>query len=130
MDHKPVELHLTMGGGGGMSPEFSLEVSRNGLFYEKIPPHGRGGLHGARVAEHIAISDEQWASFRARIDSLEIWRWKSEYPNPGVLDGTRWTLEIAYADRTCRSGGRNGYPKTFPQFMEAIGTLIGNREFW
>jgi hypothetical protein len=33
-------------------------------------------------------SPEQWAAFRRSLDEINIWCWRSEYPNPGVLDGT------------------------------------------
>ena len=76
------------------------------------------------------------------LDSIGVWAWKEDYPNPGVLDGTSWRLEIAYEDTQLSSHGINNYPKTngtpcdspdptykFRELLKAVRSLIGGLEF-
>jgi hypothetical protein len=39
-----------------------------------------------------------------------VWCWRTEYPNPGVCDGTGWSLSIRYSDKKIQSSGDNNYP--------------------
>jgi hypothetical protein len=56
----------------------------------------RPGLQSAQFRP----SPEQWAAFGRSLDEIDIWSWRSEYPNPGILDGTQWGLDIEYPDRS------------------------------
>jgi hypothetical protein len=41
---------------------------------------------------------------------LRIGQWSTEYPSNGVVDGTQWSLNIAYADHVLHTHGNNNYP--------------------
>jgi hypothetical protein len=69
--------------------------------------------------------------------------WQRNYSDPAVGDGTGWSAEIVYSDRSLVSSGGNCFPgrdggalaigvherdNTFENFCRAVGRLIG-REF-
>lgn len=61
-------------------------------------------------SKSIRPSKKKWKAFIKKIDELGIWEWKCEYPNPGVMDGTQWGVEIQYEDKKLCSHGDNSYP--------------------
>lgn len=135
MSMRPKRLLITIG--GYMGPSYSVELSGEGLRYEVYDQ----GYANPR-AEVITPSDEAWTAFRAALDSIRVWRWHKDYPNPGVVDGTQWSVEIVYDDVQLTSGGDNRYPTasgapsqgfedtpTFRRLIKAVRTLIGGREF-
>jgi hypothetical protein len=44
------------------------------------------------------------------MNEVGVWRWRAEYANAGVTDGTQWRLEVAFAGRKAKSSGSSGYP--------------------
>ena len=95
-------------------------------------------------AEHAVVRPtlEQWREFRRELDAIGVWRWRAEYSAPGVADGTQWSLDVAYPDRTIRSQGSNNYPgsapdsfgvssgsKAFTRYLKAVQRLLGERAF-
>jgi hypothetical protein len=84
----------------------------------------------------VTPTKEQWRAFRRALDDLPIWKWKSDYPSSGVIDGTQWRLEIAYSDRTVKAKGNNNYPDkqgkpssprwtaSFQSFVAAVKKLL------
>jgi len=60
--------------------------------------------------ETITPTEAQWREFRQTLDDLRIWQWRTDYPSNGVVDGTQWSLDIAYADHTLHTHGDNNYP--------------------
>jgi hypothetical protein len=101
------------------------------------------GLKPLPQSEEIQPSAKQWRNFRRTLDGLNVWSWKRKYLDPRVCDGTGWSAEIAYSDRSVVSSGDNCFPgcdgraipitademdNTFEIFCRAVGRLIG-REF-
>ncbi|HET9373586.1 MAG TPA: hypothetical protein VFO40_01335 [Chthoniobacterales bacterium] len=93
--------------------------------------------------EEIQPSAEQWQTFRIELDRLNVWCWQAKYSDPAVCDGTGWSTEIAYTDRSLLSSGDNCFPgwngraipitaaerdNTFEKFCRAVARLVG-REF-
>ena len=135
MDHRPKRFHASIGGYMGRS--YSVELVGDQLKYEAC---GQG--YAKEEEELISVTGDQWATFRASLDWMGVWEWQEEYENPGVMDGTRWRLEIAYDDMEVRSGGDNNYPESgakdafdaevtpeFRRFLDAVRTMIGGRDF-
>jgi hypothetical protein len=86
----------------------------------------------------VTPTEKQWRAFRRALDDLPVWKWQSDYPNHGVMDGTQWRLEIAYADRTLKAKGDNNYPDaqgkptstprwtaSFQAFVTAVKKVLG-----
>ena len=122
--------------GGFLGSTYAVELRDGALHYTE--KKGREMTSSATVIP----SAEQWQEFRKTIDQLNIWQWRAEYPNRGTMDGTQWSLTIAYADSALKTHGDNNYPdanggpsdnsepsKTFNRYLAAISKLIGGRGF-
>jgi len=97
---------------------------------------------GEKRQTHSTPTPDQWRRFRETLDSLNVWRWKAKYPNPGVADGLRWDVDLTYADRSLHVEGDNNFPddagkpvnsaqptSAFRRLREAVQKLIGNESF-
>jgi len=135
MHRKPKRFHVSIG--GHMGPSYSVQRVHGELLYKSCEQG-----YANWKTETIPVTDEQWGTFRAAIDSLDVWRWEREYLNPGVCDGTQWGVDIAYADKRIRSHGDNNYPtgdatgsggpketEIFDRFIRAVQFLVGGRDF-
>ncbi len=84
----------------------------------------------------------QWRAFRRTLDDLNVWNWQSRYFNERVVDGTQWSLDVAYSDRELKAHGENSYPQidggpndeprpteTFRRYLSAVQALIGGKRF-
>ena len=82
-----------------------------------------------QVFDNIDLKD--WST---KLEEVHINRWRKEYMNTGILDGTQWNLEYKAKDKRCRHiYGSNAYPDNFDDFMQALGALyeiIGVQTFW
>jgi hypothetical protein len=85
---------------------------------------------------------EQWRAFRTELDAIGIWEWRAQYSDPKVADGTQWSLEVAYPDRSIKTQGSNDYPgarsestggpvsgKIFTRYLKAVQRLLGGKSF-
>ena len=132
-DFRPKHLRASIGGYFG--PSYSVELTDQTLFCialsDELPDP-------AWLVEPTA---EQWHAFRRALDKINVWQWQAHYPNPGVCDGTGWSLEVAYSDHALDSGGDNNYPdaqgeptnlldqtKTFDRLLRAI-TRLAERTY-
>ena len=90
----------------------------------------------------MAPTETQWVEFRRTLDELKVWRWRTEYPSNGIVDGTQWSLDIAFADRGIKTHGSNSYPddagksngepeptEAFKRYLEAVRKLTGGKSF-
>ncbi|MGI8437879.1 MAG: hypothetical protein ACR2NX_13425 [Chthoniobacterales bacterium] len=99
---------------------------------------------GAQEPKHTTVkpTEAQWLAFRRTLDEVDVWRWHASYPSHGIMDGTQWLSEIAFADRAIRTEGSNNYPNAagepnekpettaaFNRFLEAVRTLTGGQGF-
>ena len=134
MSKKPKRFHVRIG--GYMGPSYSVQLVRSELQYKSCEQ----GYTNWKT-ETISVTGKQWETFRTAIDSLDVWQWEREYPNPGVLDGTHWDIDIA-SDMRIRSHGDNNYPKNdatesyepeegglFDRFMSTLRSLVGGHNF-
>ncbi len=60
----------------------------------------------------VRPTDAQWLAFREALNDLGVWKWKSNYKNPGVMDGAGWHFVVAYCNGRVESGGDNNYPES------------------
>jgi hypothetical protein len=133
---------LSISIGGHFGPSYSVELENGSLTYshskpvQQFPPKWDSGSETIRPTEH------QWQAFRAALDLLNVWCWQPEYFEP-VCDGTGWSAEIVYSDKTVSSHGSNCFPRpdgspvsivdrtkgdTFEEFCRAVSVLI-ERQF-
>jgi hypothetical protein len=68
----------------------------------------RGGPKDKESAERVKPSSERWREFRRELDSIGIWRWRSDYSTHAIADATAWSLDVEYSDRHIKTGGDGG----------------------
>lgn len=130
----PQRFHIRIGGFKGLTYEVQLQDGR--LEYSKLD----GGQNSRRV--RVRPTMEQWREFRRELDAIGIWRWRAQYLDFRVVDGTQWSLDVAYPDRAIKTQGSNEYPGTTPDFsgvpsaseaftryLKAVQRLVGGRAF-
>ena len=122
--------------GGFLGTSYSVELQKGVLIYKTQSGN-------QRVSQiEIIPTVGQWDEFRRSLDSLKVWQWRLDYPNPQICDGTQWSLDIEYSDHLLRATGDNNYPtasgrpngkphstKTFESYLAAIQRLLGGKEF-
>ena len=134
----PVPKHFSAYVGGFLGPSFQAEVHDGILIYTRFGPG-----HSKPVHTTIKPTARQWREFRQTLDELKVWQWHPEYlPSGPVMDGTQWSLDIAYRDHALKVHGDNSYPdaagkpngkpeptKSFNRYLNAIEGLSGGRTF-
>jgi hypothetical protein len=123
--------------GGFLGSTYVVELRDGALHYTE-----KKGRDAVTSSATVIPTSAQWQEFRKTIDELNIWQWHAQYPNRGTMDGTQWSLKIAYADRALKTHGDNNYPdangapsdnsdpsKSFNRYLGAIRKLIGGRSF-
>ncbi len=132
----PTKFRAHIGGFGGGN--YVVEMHDDVLTYTaRTKERGRPAQ-----TEAVIPTAAKWREFRAALDELRIWQWKSDYPTQGALDGTQWSLEVAYADKSLVTQGSNNFPdasgeptgqpvptKVFQRYLAAVKSLLGGREF-
>ena len=134
---QPKAFKLTIGGFFG--PSYEVKMLDSKLYYSKSV-RDRGTFKVVRSATFKPAA-KQWASFRGVLDQLKAWDWEAAYEPPvGETDGTKWKLQIIYADRKIVSEGDSKYPgsdggnggydlrptPTFQTFLNSVKTLVGD----
>lgn len=133
----PAPVHFSASIGGFMGASYTVELRDGVLTYTSSE---RG--HRNEKQTKLTPTSEEWRAFRKTLDDLEVWQWRADYPNNGTADGTQWSLQIAYLDRTLNTRGDNNYPdargqpngkpeptKVFQRYLAAIRKLIGGGNF-
>ena len=122
--------------GGFLGYTYQVQLQDGLLQYARF-----GGGHKPTHAR-VRPTMEQWTEFRRELDAIDIWRWRAQYVNLGVTDGTQWSLDVAFRDRAIKTQGSNEYPGTMPDFsggpsaseaftryLKAVQRLVGGRVF-
>ena len=122
--------------GGFLGPRYSVELRQGTLSYS--------AANGSRktALKEVVPTAEQWREFRRFLDRINVWQWHTNYPNPGVDDGTQWSLDIQYPDRALKTQGDNNFPgregkangspkmtKPFGSYTAAVKKLLDGLEF-
>lgn len=133
----PVPTRFAAYIGGFAAPSFRIELRHDGtLAYTALD------RRQTSTRATIRPTTAQWREFRQTLDDLKAWEWHSRYRSEGVVDGTQWSLDIAYADRELKTDGDNGYPdanreptgkpestETFKHYLTAVRKLTGGKDF-
>lgn len=122
--------------GGFMGPSYNLKIESEALIYTAYD----SGYSDPKTSK-INPSSRKWGNFWKKLDQLNVWGWQPDYENPGVMDGTGWSVDIEFGDRKIHSGGSNNYPggeeddpdleegSVFRRFLKAVQNLIGGFPF-
>lgn len=68
------------------------------------------------------IDDKAREAWLRDFQALQVESWKDRYDNPGICDGTQWSLTCEWEDGTRKEiYGDNAYPETWATFLGLIG---------
>lgn len=67
-----------------------------------------------------AIRKSTVDKFVEEMTMVNLLNWKAKYIEPGVCDGTKWSVEIITAKRTIRKHGDNKFPEEWKMFCMAV----------
>jgi len=79
--------------------------------------------------ETINLSYQALEDFRKTLDRINVFDWETHYEDSGILNGTKWSLEIVLEDQRFKFTGSNAFPEEWEEFCKSIRTLL-EREFW
>jgi hypothetical protein len=136
-EQSQVPTRFTARIGGFLGASYSVELRDGAVLYTSSERGKRN-----QKQETLTPTVAQWREFRQTLDDLKVWQWRADYPNHGVSDGTQWSLDIAYADRSLTAHGDNNYPdatgkpngrpestEAFNRYLAAIKKLNGGKSF-
>jgi hypothetical protein len=136
-EQSQVPTRFTARIGGFLGASYSVELHDGVLLYTSAERGQRN-----QKKEKVTPTAAEWRDLRQTLEDLKVWQWRADYPSHGVVDGTQWMLDIAYADRSLTAHGSNNYPGTagapngrpdtteaFNRYLAAIRKLIGGRNF-
>lgn len=114
---------------------FFSGVKQVKIWYEdgKLFRSYSGDLYDSENTYSGEVADADTKLFEAKLEELKISKWKEEYVDPSVLDGTHWSLVYKEAGKRCRQiSGSNGYPECWKGFIETLGMIVPEilREIW
>ncbi|MEP6821037.1 MAG: hypothetical protein ABI946_01670 [Chthoniobacterales bacterium] len=120
-----------------MGASYQVQLQSGALVYT-VSGRGRSNEKSSTINPTPA----QWREFRQALDGLRVWHWRESYPTNGVTDGTQWSLDIAFEDRSIKTQGSNNYPDrdgkpndkpeptdSFKHYLDAIKKLAGGKPF-
>jgi hypothetical protein len=70
--------------------------------------------------EVINIPIIENAKWNTLITFLSKQKWKENYLDQGIVDGTGWSLEVKSVAVHIKSGGSNAYPPGFKKFLKLL----------
>ena len=74
--------------------------------------------------ETYSPSQDDWNAFSDSLKKLNVWKWKKNYLDSGVLDGTQWELSIQEGPKKKSCYGSNDYPPDFNEFVSLVNQLV------
>jgi hypothetical protein len=109
--------------GGYMGGSFSVDIDfKKGSAKYDVYEHG----YKPKSTETIMLSESKIKAFLKTLEKIKITEWKEHYPNPGIMDGTNWGIEINFSNnKKFSSSGDNAYPGQWKAFCNAIKGLLG-----
>lgn len=133
---KPIKLEFSIS--GFLGPNHSVKLEHGILKYQfcQRPSYPQKDVS-------VVPTNRKWLNFRKKLDAIDVWQWKRDYPNPGVCDGTQWEFEVDYGLKKITSSGDNAYPEAeriaiiddmtvtkddsddFEAFLHALSLLLG-----
>lgn len=66
--------------------------------------------------------------FTEQLKNINLLNWKAKYIEPGVCDGTQWSVEIIIDGRSTKKRGDNKFPEEWDMFCKLI-REITNKKF-
>ncbi len=109
--------------GGYMGHSFVVEIDfEKALAEYKVFDRG----YVSKSSKTLNLSSKKMSDFVQVLDKIKIIEWKKDYPNPGIMDGTNWGIEIKFDNnKKLISSGDNAFPAQWETFCKSIQKLLG-----
>jgi len=86
----------------------------------------------------ISLTKEQISAFISTLNEAGVLKWKKQYDDPGMLDGTQWNLKVKYNEGAAfKAYGSNAYPENiidgvseFKKLLKGLRKLIQQPRFF
>lgn len=100
------------------------------------------GGHAEKGLLDYKISPQEWELFWLNLifSDVDLWRWRVEYFNHEIMDGTQWEIKLHHAGFSRTIYGANAYPECndnelvrgspFHLLVERINKLLRNEQFF
>ena len=121
MENKIKTLKTSVGGYMGYSFEVKIDFENSLSKYTVFKEH-----YEKLSSEIINLSREKIEVFINTLDVIKITEWKHNYENPGIMDGTSWSVTICFDNnKEARFTGDNSFPEHWETFCKSMQNLIG-----
>lgn len=110
--------------GGYMGESYEIEGDNSSVLYRRFE-------RGYQLSEErqVVLARHAWSQFLHELEAFGVWSWEARYEDPGVVDGTSWSLSLIGRGKRIVSNGTNAYPAGFDGFCEAVSRLVGDLPF-
>jgi len=124
MDHayneiKGIEAYV--GGYPGVSYDVEIDFDSRLLTWRRF----FAGYSGKDDYYEKTIRKDTLAKFIESLKEINVLNWKSKYENPGVCDGTQWSVEFKRDGRSIRKSGDNNFPENWDEFCRLVRRVSG-----
>lgn len=109
------EIIVTYGGFFGGTEERTIIFDGERICVKRV------GYNGFEPGLEELYEGETKSSLIGKLKELHIGKWKNEYDNPYVLDGTQWDVVLTFEDGSkVQTGGSNSFPRNFSRFLKVM----------
>lgn len=102
--------------GGFPGPFFRVQLIDHFLCCEKTDEKNAFTSYSVNILNNAAWND--------LITYLETRKWKGDYKDPGVLDGTQWELLVNLPSTKLEAMGSNKYPPGYFKLMKLMNKIF------
>jgi len=125
------ELEFFIGGYAGTSYKVSIKGNAASFIRYYGAPEQDGW-------SEVQLNKERISAFMVALNEVGVLKWKKQYDDPGMLDGTQWELEIKYNEGAAfKAYGSNAYPENiidgaseFKMLLKGLRKLIQQPRFF
>ncbi|SCP97776.1 hypothetical protein [Anaerobium acetethylicum] len=86
-----------------------------------------GGNDMEEVSIYKTIRKATAVKFIEQMQEADLLAWEDKYIEPGICDGTQWSIEIICDSGTIEKHGDNKFPKKWEVFCNAIKKITGKK---
>ncbi len=113
--------------------KIKIWVKDGKLYYSKfVTPDDFSGSLKKSAAEDFdelfiedRVSEMSVEEFAAKLEKVNIAKWKKRYEDPCVCDGWQWYVEYKTSDGTVKSEGSNAKPGNWSTFRKVMAEVAG-----
>ncbi|WP_077622598.1 hypothetical protein [Sediminibacillus massiliensis] len=74
------------------------------------------------------VKENAMQNFKNDLKKVQLLDWRADYPNPGIMDGTQWEVELVRDGKNLKKHGDNQFPDEWEDFNKAVRRVTG-RDF-